>query len=62
MSDSGNYEVVVIRSKNDVKVLMSGLSKKEAEKVKEEWETLVFNAEVFFDPVPKLKVKQSSNE
>ena len=62
MRDSGNYEVVVLRPKEDTKVLFSGLSKKEAEKLKEEWETLVFNAEVYFEPVPKLKIKKSSDE
>lgn len=59
---SANYEVVVIRSKDDVKVLKSGLTKKEADLMKEDWEKVIFNEEVFFDPVPKVKVRISKDE
>ena len=58
MADSGNYEVIVIRSKDDVRVLKSGLTKKEADAMKEDWEAIVFNKDVYFEPVPKLKVRQ----
>lgn len=57
MSSEGNYEVVVIRSKDDIRVLKNGLSKKEADSVKEDWEKTVFNEETYFEPVPKLKVR-----
>lgn len=57
MSDGGNYEVVVIRSKDDVRILKSHLSKKEAEHMKDDWETTIFNKDTYFEPVPKLKVR-----
>lgn len=57
MSGEGNYEIIVIRSKDDIRILKSGLSKKEAEVMKEDWENVVFNKDTFFEPVPKLKVR-----
>lgn len=54
----GNYEVVVIRGKGDVKVLKDGLTEKDAQKLKDDWTEVVFNAENYFEPVPKLKVRK----
>jgi len=59
---SSNYEVVVIRSKDDIRVLKSGLTKKEAEAIAKDWEETIFNRDVFFDPVPKVKVRVSKEE
>ena len=60
----GNYEVVVIRSKNEVRMLKDSLTEKDAQKLKEDWVNIVFNAESFYEPVPKLKVRKmnSGNE
>ena len=37
----GNYEVVVIRSKNEVRMLKDSLTEKDAQKLKEDWVNIV---------------------
>lgn len=58
---SSLYEVVVIRPKEEPKVLKTGLTKKEAEAEFESWKPF-FTDEVYFEPVPKLKIRPMSNQ
>jgi hypothetical protein len=55
------FELVVIRPKEEPKVLKTGMTKKEAEAEFESWK-MVYNADVFYEPVPKLKIRPMSQE
>lgn len=59
---SSLYEIVVIRPKEDLKVLKTNLTKSEAEKEKADWEEKVFNSDAYHDPVPKLKIRPVGND
>lgn len=61
MSDRGFYYIAVLRPHEDEKVLAQNLTKPEAERMKEDWEKTVFNSDVYFDPVPKLKIKKMTD-
>ena len=56
-SNSANYEILVIRPKEETKILKSNMTKKDAELEKADWEKIVFNSDAFHDPVPKLKIR-----
>lgn len=60
-----SYRVVVIRPDEPVnsriKILKSGLTKAEAQAEKEFWSD-VFCPEVYFDPVPILRIEPDSNK
>lgn len=55
------YELVVIKHKEEPKVLKTNMTKKEAEAELESWK-LIYNSDVFFDPVPKLKIRPATQE
>lgn len=49
------YDVVVARKGQAISYLEKGLLKEEADRVYSSW-LEVFNPEVYFDPVPQIKV------
>ena len=55
MSELQLWDLIVTKDGNEKKVLISALAKQEAIDAMAEWKK-IFNADVFFEPVPTLSL------